>query len=70
MKLSHVTLGLLILGASAGIAQDGRRRTASDSTKVDKHRPVDKHKAKHDTVKATTKPVKITKDYCPPCGMG
>jgi hypothetical protein len=72
MKLSHVTLSLLILGASAGMAQEGRKRQATDKTKPDKnrHATTTKHKVKPDSTKTTPKPDKISKDYCPPCGMG
>ncbi|MCD6068447.1 MAG: hypothetical protein K0S33_3273 [Bacteroidetes bacterium] len=70
MKLSHVALGLLVLGASIGVAQENPKRTpARDSSKVVRKRPEgNKQKVKADTTKKI--PSKITHDYCPPCGMG
>lgn len=72
MKLSHLTLGALLLAASVGYAQQQPKRPKSDTTKVQRKRPeTGKKVVKKDTLKGTLPSHKIiSPDYCPPCGMG
>lgn len=69
MKLTHLTLGALLLASTMSFAQQEPKRPKADSTKRKKTETV-KKKTKKDTVKASHTAPKISKDYCPPCGMG
>ncbi len=74
MKLSHITLGILILGVSVMNAQQKPRINAAkqDSTKTVKKIPIKpKTKlSKKDSLKNARLKREIGPDYCPPCGMG
>ena len=72
MKLSHITLGILILGASVMKGQEKPRPVKQDSIKTVK-KTVGKPKpklSKRDSLKTTKQKREIGPDYCPPCGMG
>jgi len=74
MKLSHLTLGALLLAATTLAAQENPKpkRAKTDTTKVQRKRPeTGKKVTKKDTLKGTLPSHKIiSPDYCPPCGMG
>ncbi len=74
MKLSHLTLGALLLAASALSTQENPKpkRVKTDTSKVQRKRPeTGKKVVKTDTIKGTLPSHKIiSPDYCPPCGMG
>ncbi|MCE3228657.1 MAG: hypothetical protein K0S32_3208 [Bacteroidetes bacterium] len=74
MKLSHITLGVLLVSATAGKAQDDKSKTKGDTLK-------NKHKIKPLTKARTTEkdsstiiirnsPEEGKKWTCGPCGMG
>lgn len=67
MKLSHITLGVLILGASLSQAQDKGKKPKQDSTKV---KCTNTKTVKNKPVKDSTAKVKHSARYCPACGMG
>ena len=79
MKLSHLTIGILLLGVSIVKAQNPKPFVAKqDSTKAIKKSKQDKsldNKAKiklskKDSLKTKRHKREIGPDYCPPCGMG
>jgi hypothetical protein len=74
MKLSHLTLGFLILGATVVKAQPGGRPNLviQDSTKTTKKnvRKTKKKLNEKDSLKGAKSRKNTDPDYCPPCGMG
>lgn len=81
MKLSHLTLGALLLAASVSYAQENPKpkRQKTDTVKVQRKRPEtgkkpaskgSATKVKKDTLRGKTPTHVISPDYCPPCGMG
>jgi hypothetical protein len=83
MKLSSILIGTLIVASVGAQSQekDTVKQVQQDSIKViRKLDPIDKTNLKKiippDSLKTNStdstkiKPLKITPDYCPPCGMG
>ncbi len=74
MKLSHLTIGVLILSASILKAQDKNHVAVlkQDTTKsIKKTSTHNKIKiVKKDSIKQSKVKNHISADYCPPCGMG
>lgn len=80
MKLSKVTIGLLLLGASLAVAQEDKASAKKDKQQATKMREKNTKNAEgkeinhgnvtaeQDTLKPTRR--KISKEYCPLCGMG
>jgi hypothetical protein len=72
MKLSHITLGLLLMSAAAGKAQVQKNVSKNDSLK-NKHKikPLTKANIQQkDTAVLRSSRETSKRRYCGPCGMG
>jgi hypothetical protein len=72
MKLSHITLGILLAGATTVSAQQVKNTVKTDSLK-NKHKikPLMKANIKQkDSARTSGENEKTKRRYCGPCGMG
>jgi hypothetical protein len=73
MKISHLTISILIMSTSFNKAQEKPIKSAlkQDTIKSIK-KPIKQivKISKKDSIKQSKKPKPISADYCPPCGRG